>query len=54
MTWHRVQQFIDKHSLPYRILRFNMSLAGCLTDTFTDEAVAFTAKDAMTHLKGIR
>lgn len=54
MTWARVQSFIDRHSLPYTIQRWNMSTRGCLTDTFTGEAVAYTSKDAMAHLKGPR
>ncbi len=52
-TWSDVQRFIDKHDLPYRIIRFNMSLAGCLVDTFTDEVKAYTVREASLYLKGL-
>ncbi len=50
MTWNKVQQTIDKHNLPYRIERFNMSHAGVLVDADTRGAVAYTAKDAYDFL----
>ncbi len=52
MTWSKVQSFIDKHSLPYKVERFNMSLRGVLVDTFTKDAVEYTASDAMRFLNG--
>lgn len=52
MTWAKVQAFIDKHSLPYRVERFNMSLRGVLVDAFTKDAVEYTASDAMRFLNG--
>ena len=50
MTWAKVQQFIAKHDLPYRVERFNMSLGGVLVDAFTKEPVAYTAKEAWRHI----
>lgn len=50
-TWADVQRFIDHHSMPYKVQRFNMSLAGVLVDTFTDQAVAYTVKQAAAYLK---
>lgn len=52
MTWAKVQQFIDHHALPYKVQRFNMSIRGVLVDTFTGDAVEYTAKDAMIFLGG--
>lgn len=54
MTWAQVQKFINVHSLPYSVQRFNMSLRGCLVDAWSGEAVANTARLAMAHLKGVR
>lgn len=50
-TWADVQRFIELHSLPYKVQRFNMSLRGVLIDTFTNLAVAYSVKDAAKHLK---
>ena len=33
-TWAQVQAFIDKHSLPYRITHWNLSMRGCLIDEY--------------------
>ena len=51
-TWGAIQAFIAKHSLPYKVIRWNMSLRGCLVDTFTHETVAYSVKDAAKWLKG--
>ena len=50
-TWKQVSAFIAKHSLPYRVERFNMSLRGALVDTFTGRAVAYSVRDAAKHLR---
>ena len=51
-TWSQIQAFITRHSLPYKVERYNMSLAGTLVDTYTGGAVAYTVKDAVKHLRG--
>lgn len=50
-TWVEVQAFVTKHDLPYKVLRFNMSRAGVLVDTFTDQSVANTVREARRLLK---
>ena len=50
-TWADIQAFIAKHSLSYRVMRWNMSLRGCLINDF-DNAVAYTVKDAERYLRG--
>lgn len=50
-TWGAIQAFIDRHGLPYRVERWNMSLRGCLINDF-DNAVAYTVKDAERYLRG--
>ena len=49
-TWADVQRFVNKHQLPYTLIRFNMSLEGRLVDTFTGKTVAGTVKEAAAHL----
>ena len=49
-TWSDVQAFATKHSLPYKVQRFNMSLAGVLVDVDTDCAVAYTVKESADFL----
>lgn len=50
-TWADVQLFINKHRLPYTIIRFNMSLQGRLIETASGETIAKTVKDAANWLK---
>ena len=50
-TWADVQAFVAKHVLPYKVLRFNMSRAGVLVDTFTDRSVANTVREARRLLR---
>ena len=50
-AWWEVQLYIDRHKLPYSIIRFNMSLAGRMIDRVTGETVAATVKDAELILK---
>ena len=52
-TWADVQKFIDRHSLPYRVQRFNMTRKGCLISleyNGTEIPVANTVKAAANHL----
>jgi len=51
MTWAKVQEFINKHSLPYKVERYNMSLRGTLIDRDTKDAVCYTVKDATDFLR---
>ena len=52
-TWADVQLFINKHRLPYTIIRFNMSLQGRLIEHSTGETVAETVKDAAARLQNL-
>jgi hypothetical protein len=51
-TWSDVQTFIDAHSLPYKVIRWNMSLRGVLVDALTNDSVMHTVKDAATFIQG--
>jgi len=51
-TWGDVQAFCEKHSLPYRVMRWNLSMRGCLIDSYNGSAVAYTVRDAAKWLKG--
>ena len=51
-TWAQIQAFIDKHSLPYRITHWNLSMRGCLIDEYNGKAVAYSVRDAAKWLKG--
>jgi hypothetical protein len=50
-TWRDVQTFINRYSLPYTVIRFNLSREGLLILTATGETVADTVKDAEEHLR---
>lgn len=50
MTWHKIQQYIAKHQLPYKVVRWNMSLRGVLVNLTNDQAVASNARDAWRYL----
>ncbi len=52
-TWPDVQKFIDANDLPYKVVRFNMSLYGVLIDTFDQSTVADTVKTAEKYLKAV-
>jgi hypothetical protein len=45
-TWADVQLYIDRHKLPYSIMRFNMARDGRMIDLATGEIVAATVKEA--------
>lgn len=45
-SWADVVTFIDKHQLPLKVERFNISLRGCLVSLSTGDAIAYTVKDA--------
>jgi hypothetical protein len=49
-SWADVQSVIRLRNLPYTVIRFNMSLAGCLIDTASGETLADTVKDAARYL----
>ena len=49
-TWAEVKLYIDRHKLPYSIMRFNMTLEGRMIDLFTGQVVASTVKEAAAHL----
>jgi hypothetical protein len=49
-TWADVQLYIDRHKLPYSIMRFNMARDGRMIDLFTGQVVASTVKEAAAHL----
>ena len=50
-TWGDVDKFLAKHDLPYKVVRFNMSLAGRLVDVMTDKVVASTVREASAYLR---
>jgi len=51
-TWADVQSFVNRHELPYTIIRFNMSREGRLVDRFSGESVADSVKTAERVVKG--
>lgn len=49
-TWGDVAEFVALHSLPFKVMRFNMSNAGRLVDTVGDELAAsdlYTAREVV-------
>lgn len=51
-TWSDVMSFILKHQLPYNVIRFNMSLRGCMIDVASGATLAETVTDAALYLTG--
>jgi len=53
-TWGDIERFVSINRLPFTVIRFNMSLEGCLIDTLTGDLLASTVKEATTQLKAAR
>lgn len=50
-SWGDVATVIVQKGLPYKVIRWNMSLRGCLVETVTDQVVAVTVKDSAKLIK---
>jgi hypothetical protein len=52
-SWESVQRYVDLHSLPYKVIRFNMSLRGVLVSTWNGETVANSIREAVQYFKSL-
>ena len=52
-SWEAVERYIETYSLPYKVIRFNMSRAGVLVSTWNGETMANTVKEARRFFRAL-
>jgi predicted GNAT family acetyltransferase len=50
-SWNDIKNFIAAHQMQYHVIQWNMSNRGCLVGNISDQAIAYTVKDAAKMLR---
>ena len=50
-SWADIKAFIEAHSMQYHVIQWNMSNRGCLVGNVSDQAIAYTVRDAARMLR---
>ena len=50
-SWAEIKAFIEAHAMQYHVIQWNMSNRGCLVGNISDQAIAYTVKDASRMLR---
>ena len=50
-SWADIKAFIEAHSMQYHVIQWSMSNRGCLVGNVSDQAIAYTVRDAARMLR---